>query len=111
MTKDEYVKTVVVRGISVDIGVDDYGQSYFYEYDLDGEHYERSCGTYNPDYMEQICYELDPKGTFISWYGIDEWREHMKDLRETYIRRGLDTSKLDELEYNDYDIYDFDKLR
>ena len=31
MTSDEYIKTIRVKDLDVNLGVDDYGQSYFIE--------------------------------------------------------------------------------
>lgn len=55
MKKSEYVKTVVLGGKMINIGLDDYGQCYFFEFvDQNGELKEMSCGTYCFDYMQEI---------------------------------------------------------
>lgn len=72
MRKEDYIKTIYVEGIPVDIGIDDYGQSYYFEW-FDGEKLcEQSCGTYNTDYIPMIYFELCPRYR-------DLW---MKDLKE-----------------------------
>lgn len=58
MLREEYVKTVYVCGKKVDIGMDDYGQCYFFEWEEDGELRCETCGTYNSDYMSCVMYEL-----------------------------------------------------
>ena len=47
MRKEEYVESVKVGDIKVDIGIDDYGQCYFFEYLDNGEVKEVCCGSYN----------------------------------------------------------------
>ena len=85
MRKDEYLKTVYVDGKKVDIGMDDYGQSYFFEWEEDGEIKSQGCGTYNFDYMSCIMYEL-----------CDEYR----DLSRKWFRDEL--SKEEKKKYNEY---------
>ena len=58
MRKEEYIKTIYIDDKKVDIGMDDYGQCYFFEWEEDGEIKSQSCGSYNPDYMSCILYEL-----------------------------------------------------
>ena len=55
MRKEEYVKSVKVGNIKVDVGIDDYGQCYFFEYLDNGELKEVCCGSYNLLYMEEIA--------------------------------------------------------
>ena len=55
MKPEEYVETLVVNGRVVPVGMDDYGQCYFFEYvDHNGELKEMGCGTYNEHYKEEI---------------------------------------------------------
>ena len=55
MKKSEYVKTIVLDGKMINIGLDDYGQCYFFEFvDQNGELKEMCCGTYCFDYMQEI---------------------------------------------------------
>ena len=56
MTRDEFVENIVVGGKLISVGLDDYGQSYFFEYVQDGELKTSSCGTYNSDYKLEIEY-------------------------------------------------------
>ena len=55
MRKEEYVESVKVGDIKVDIGIDDYGQCYFFEYLDNGELKEVCCSPYNLLYMEEIA--------------------------------------------------------
>lgn len=61
MKKEDFVKTVIIDGVKVDIGIDDYGQCYYFEYMKDGKMIERSCGTYNTDYMEEVVYMVSER--------------------------------------------------
>lgn len=55
MKKEEYVKTLIVKGQKVEAGLDDYGQCYFFEYENEnGKIQEVCCGSYNPNYEEEI---------------------------------------------------------
>lgn len=68
MNKEDYIKTVEIDGIKVDIGMDDYGQCYYFEYtDKDGEFHQYSCGTYNMDYMFDILYTVSPRFHELFW--------------------------------------------
>lgn len=63
MKSSEYVKTLLVGGYVVNVGVDDYSQCYFYEYVNENEESViGSCGTYNFEYEDYIRYILDPDG-------------------------------------------------
>lgn len=51
MKKEEYIKTIVVNGHMINIGEDDYGQTYFLEYvDDNGDLVEDCVGAYETDY-------------------------------------------------------------
>lgn len=51
MKTSEYVRTMVIYGKMVNVGMDDYGQQYFIEFVNDkGELEELGCGAYNIDY-------------------------------------------------------------
>lgn len=55
MQRNDYIDTIVYNGHMINIGLDDYGQSYYLEYvNEDGQLVEVSCGTYNTDYMRTI---------------------------------------------------------
>lgn len=60
MTDEEYIKTLTVNGQKIDLGLDDYGQQYFIEWeDEEGKH-ESGLGAYNLDYMSSILHMFDP---------------------------------------------------
>ena len=62
MQRDEYIKTVVFNGIMINVGLDDYGQTYFIEYIEDGELKEESVGSYIADYEDYIEWRFgDPE--------------------------------------------------
>jgi len=79
MQQDEYVTSINYNGALVNIGMDDYGQSYFIEY-ADGESVVTvGCGTYNTDYMSTVEYCLgDPKKCelFEQNASCEEWDRH-----------------------------------
>lgn len=54
MRQDEYVKTVTYNGVKIDVGLDDYGQSYFIEYVEDGKLETECVGSYIADYEDYI---------------------------------------------------------
>ena len=61
MKKEDYVKTIYIEGLPVDVGMDDYGQCYYFEW-FDGEKMcEESCGSYNTDYVTYIMFRLCPR--------------------------------------------------
>lgn len=62
MTSDEYVKTLVINGTTIKLGIDDYGQCYFAEWvGDDGELNSQSLGTYHSDYMGELYYLFEPE--------------------------------------------------
>lgn len=54
MKQDEYIKTIIYNGHMINIGLDDYGQTYFIEYAEDGELKEECVGPYVTDYEDYI---------------------------------------------------------
>jgi hypothetical protein len=54
MKQDEYIKTIVYNSHMINIGLDDYGQTYFLEYVEDGELKEECVGAYVTDYENYI---------------------------------------------------------
>lgn len=59
MSKDEYIKTISVCGQKIDVGIDDYGQCYFIEWDDEDGHNEDCLGAYNFNYVESIYARFD----------------------------------------------------
>lgn len=56
MKKEEYVKTLIIKEQKIEVGLDDYGQCYFFEYkDKNGKVQEICCGLYNPNYEKEIA--------------------------------------------------------
>ena len=59
MTEEEYVKSLNINGHVIKLGIDDYGQQYFIEWeDSDGKH-EIGLGSYNLNYMTDILHIFD----------------------------------------------------
>lgn len=56
MKQEDYVETLDVKGKKVDVGLDDYGQCYYFEFEDDnGDIKEVSCRTFNGDYVGEIA--------------------------------------------------------
>jgi len=54
MKREEYIETLIVKDQLVNVGKDDYGQQYFFEYYNGKELVEVGCGAYNKNYKEEI---------------------------------------------------------
>lgn len=73
MKQEEYVKTIVVYGKMLNVGMDDYGQQYFLEYvDDNGELQEIGCGAYNSDIEDVAKTIVDRRRYMIEEYGEEE---------------------------------------
>ena len=67
MKQEEYIKTIVYNDHMINIGLDDYGQSYFIEYLEDGQLQTECVGPYVADYED-----------YIEWrFGIPEINCHI----------------------------------
>ena len=92
MKKEEYIKTMNINGNSIDLGIDDYGQQYFIEWeDSEGKH-EMGLGSYNMNYMSDILYKFDPnfKRTVKVLLNGESLDEESKDKLWSYINSILD---------------------
>lgn len=73
MTKEEYIGTIELNGIKVDVGIDDYGQQYFFEFiNKYGEKETLGCGAYNINFLDDIIFIVDRQGFFEQRYDYDE---------------------------------------
>ena len=87
MKRDEYVKTIVVYGKMVNVGMDDYGQQYFIEYvDGNGELTEVGCGAYNFDIEDVAKSIIDYERHSREIWGDEEWEE-MQKAKEERMKR------------------------
>lgn len=85
MTTEEFVRELEICGKKVKIGMDDYGQCYFVEWEEGGEVQEIGLGTYNFHYLESIYHMFDPKYKELSrkeLFGEDLTEEESKELKE-----------------------------
>ena len=83
MKQEEYIKTIVVYGKMVNIGIDDYGQQYFIEFVNDeGELKEISCGAYNSDYEGVAKSMIDHRRFFVEQGGEEEVLEMERQKSE-----------------------------
>ena len=94
MTSNEYIKTIRVKDLDVDLGVDDYGQSYFIEWEDDEGRHEMSVGSYNTDYLSTILYYCDPEykrlwekmllGQLLTDQEKYQWEQYQKMIDDEY---------------------------
>lgn len=97
MNRDSYIKTFHICGYDIDLGLDDYGQCYYIEWDDYGEKKSTSLGTYNFHYLEDIYYLLDPVYKILTHK--DLWGEEMTlEEKEAW----QDYQKIFEEEYSTY---------
>ena len=60
MRKEEYKGSITtLNNIKVDVGIDDYGQQYFIEFEKDRKIEEIGLGTYNIWFMNDLLYLVD----------------------------------------------------
>lgn len=73
MKPNEYIKTIVIYGKMINVGIDDYGQQFFLEYvDDNGELQEIGCGAYNSDIEDVAKTIIDRRRYMIEEYGEEE---------------------------------------
>lgn len=83
MKRDEYVKTIVIYGKMVNVGMDDYGQQYFIEFvNENGELIEVGCGAYNFDVEDVAKSIIDYERHSREIWGDEEWEEMQKAKEE-----------------------------
>lgn len=95
MKKEEFLKTLKVCGKEIKLGLDDYGQCYYIEWEDENEQTQSTgLGTYNFNYMESIYHLFDEKYRNLS--RKDLWGEKMT---ETELRDWKKYQKLFDEEY------------
>ena len=83
MKQEEYIKTIVVYGKMINVGMDDYGQQYFLEFVNDkGELEEKGCGSYNFDYEEFAKSIIDHRRFLVEEWGEGEVLEMERQKAE-----------------------------
>ena len=83
MKTNEYVKTIVIYGKMVNVGMDDAGQQYFIEYvNANGELVEMGCGAYNFDYEDVAKSVIDYERRSREIWGDEEWDRIQKEKEE-----------------------------
>lgn len=126
MRADEYVGSIVVKNKLINIGMDDYGQQYFFEFVNDkGEKEEVGCGAYNEYYIDEILSYFDNKGYYISKYGKKAWDDETETLTQVYLDRSKKykddpehlkmikewyTSNIERRKTESYSLYDIEAL-
>ena len=58
MKNDEFIKTIKYNGLDINLGLDDAGQTYFIEYEQNGELHTECVGSYIAEYMDYIEYRF-----------------------------------------------------
>lgn len=95
MKANEYVKTIVVYGKMVNVGMDDCGQQYFLEYVNDnGELVEVGCGAYNFDFEDVAKSVIDHRRHSVEIWG-EEFVRDMERAREERMKK-YEKEKLDD---------------
>lgn len=95
MKTNEYIKTIVVYGKMVNVGMDDYGQQYFLEYvNEDGELVEVGCGAYNFDFEDVAKSVIDHRRHSVEIWG-EEFVRDMERAREERMKK-YEKEKLDD---------------
>lgn len=85
MKKEDYFKTFEVNGVKIDVGLDDYGQCYYIEWEENGEKKSTGLGTYNFYYLDAIYHMFDPVYRELNkkeMFGEDMTPEEIKKLEE-----------------------------
>lgn len=89
MDSNDYIKTLTVNGKEIKLGMDDYGQCYFIEWEEpDGKIMDTSLGTYNLHYMESVYHMFDPVYKQLSRKDLfgEEFTEAEQKLWDEYMR-------------------------
>lgn len=98
MDTNEYIKTFTINGQDIKLGLDDYGQCYFIEWEDEQNNVQTlGLGTYNFRYMEEIYYLFDP--TYKDLSRKDLYGEELTDEEKVLWKRYKD---LFEEEYKTY---------
>ena len=83
MKTSEYVKTIVVYGKMVNVGMDDAGQQYFIEFvNANRELVEMGCGAYNFDYEDFAKHAIDTDRYSREIWGDEGWKKIQKEKEE-----------------------------
>jgi len=84
MKREEYVETLVIKNKIVNVGLDDAGQQYFFEFYDENEKkiVEIGCGAYNHNYKQEIEDYFKTAEERI----LDTLIDHEKDLHELWGR-------------------------
>ena len=81
----EYVDTIEVCGHTIRVYIDDYGQCYIIMWMEDGQLYEESCGSFNPDYEEYCKMKFDDeyRTNWLRSIGIEPRKQNKIDPQNT----------------------------
>lgn len=96
-----YIISLEINDTPANIYMNDAGQCYFFTYVQKGQIIERTCGTYNMDFIEYVIHTLDKKGWYI--YSLDSHSWDM--LMEHRAARGLENIDTDK-----YDTYTSEEI-
>lgn len=106
MKQEEYVRTVVVGNTLIPVGLNDGGQTYFFEYlDTNGALVEECCGSYNTDYMGYIEYKFGDPSRDCKYF-----KEQSEKDEKTNCNHRCEYGYCAKCEYENVEWYAFQKL-
>ena len=102
MKSEEYVETLVIGNNLVVLGLDDAGQTYFFEYlDDNGELKEECCGSYNSNYIGYLEYKfLTPEKDCPYYEG--QFLETDKNCDHKFSYGYCDKCRFQDIEWSKY---------
>ena len=100
MKRDEYIETLVIGKQLIVLGLDDAGQTYFFEYlDENGNLKEECCGSYNFNYREYLEYKFCNPETDCKYYTMMSSSNDDHDCPNKNIYGYCDKCKYQNLEW------------
>ena len=103
MKKSEYIKTLVIGKNLIVVGLDDAGQTYFFEYlDKDGVLKEECCGAYNLNYERYIEYKFGNPELECEYYKDMEASNEDKNCPDNFKYGYCDKCVFQNREWSNY---------
>lgn len=70
MKQKDYVKTIVYNDVEIKLGFDDYGETYYIEYEEDGKIIQDCVGPFESDYMGYIRYKFNEPEKHCEYFEV-----------------------------------------
>ena len=103
MNKNEYVESIVINNMLVNVGQNDAGQCYFIEWVEHNELFEECCGVYNTDYQGYIEYKFgNPEKDCPYYDGVDLIVNETKNCDNRFKFGYCDKCKYQNREYSNF---------